>query len=420
MSKTQISNLCERRHLLPERIKKTAEDISVRVEREGDKALFDLTAEIDGVKLKTLAVNAEEFKAARTKVPENLKKAIKTAARNIEIFHKTQIPAKAAPVQTSKGVKCWRRFTPLETAGIYVPGGSAPLFSTALMLALPAKIAGCKNIILCTPPAKDGGVTPEILYAAELCGVSRVFKAGGAQAIFAMAYGTESIPRVDKIFGPGNQYVTAAKMMASSSVAIDMPAGPSEALIIADGSTDPVFAASDILSQAEHGPDSQSVLVSASAEKTRLILKEVSRMLNKLPRKDIAAAALKNSFAVNVKNIKEALAFSNAYAPEHLILNIKNWWEAAERVVNAGSVFCGPLSAEPLGDYASGTNHTLPTAGFARAFGGVNVQSFGKWITYQTATAEGLKTLGGAVMLMAEAEGLRAHANAIKIRRGAQ
>ena len=387
-----------------------------KVKDKGDKAIFKYTKKFDKVKLKDLAVTEKEIKSADCFFPEELKHAIQQARSNIEKFHRSQIEQPAV-IETMPGISCWRRSVGIEKVGIYIPGGSAPLFSTVLMLAIPAMIAGCKEIILCTPPSKDGSVNPAILYAARLCGVTKIFKAGGVQAIAAMAYGTESIPKVFKIFGPGNQYVTCAKQLAQKDgVAIDMPAGPSEVLVIADETAVPEFIAADLLSQAEHGADSQVILLTTNetvAEKVQVCIEE---QLIDLPRKTIAGKALLNSKIILLKTIEEAIELSNLYAPEHLILSCNNASELTGKIISAGSVFIGNYSPESVGDYASGTNHTLPTNGYAAMYSGVSVDSFVKRITFQQLSQEGLKNIGNTVMKMAEAEGLDAHKNAVAIR----
>jgi histidinol dehydrogenase len=345
-----------------------------------------------------------------------LKNAIALAAKNIEKFHAAQV-SKVDKVETMSGVTCWRKSVGIERVGLYIPGGSAPLFSTVLMLGIPAKIAGCSRVVLCTPPNKSGKVNPAILYAAQQVGVTEVYKVGGIQAIAALAFGTESVPRVDKIFGPGNAYVTAAKQLVSNmGVAIDMPAGPSEVMVLADESANPAFVAADLLSQAEHGADSQSVLVCSNERIVSAVQQAVSEQLQALQRKDLAQLSLNNSKIVLVKNAEEMLQVANIYASEHLIISTKNAEKMAEKVVNAGSVFIGNYSPESVGDYASGTNHALPTAGYARSFSGVSVDSFIRKITFQKLTQEGLKNIGAAVEIMAEAEGLQAHKNAVSLR----
>jgi len=387
-----------------------------KVRNEGDRALFELTEKFDGAVIKDLRVPASEIRDSADTVPENLRNAISVAMSNIEKFHRAQL-IREEPVETTKGIKCWRKSVPISKAGIYVPGGTAPLFSTLLMLAVPAKIAGCNEVIMCSPPDKNGKINPLILYAAYSAGVTDIFKVGGAQAIAAMAYGTESVPRVDKIFGPGNQYVTKAKeMVQAEGIAIDMPAGPSEVLVIADRDADPAFIASDLLSQAEHGTDSQVILVTDSQEILNNVKEETYNQLNLLPRRSIAAKTLENSLLILLDSIAECMEFSNLFAPEHLIISTHDHLSLAEKVVNAGSVFLGKYSCESAGDYASGTNHTLPTSGYARSYSGVSTESFMKKITFQEVSAEGLKNLGPVIEQLAEAELLQAHKNAVTIR----
>ena len=397
-------------------LEKVVKKILEKVKDKGDKAVRKYTRDFDGVKLKNLSVSEKEIKAAENLLSQELKTAIRQAKANIEKFHRSQIE-EIKVIETMPGINCWRRSVGIEKIGIYIPGGSAPLFSTVLMLAIPATIAGCKEITLCTPPSKVGPIDPAILYAADLCGVTKIFKAGGAQAIAAMAYGTESIPKVFKIFGPGNQYVTAAKqLIQKEGAAIDIPAGPSEVLVIADETAVPEFVAADLLSQAEHGPDSQVILLTTSEkvlEKTLLCIKE---QLNELPRKEIVEKALANSKIVLLTSIAEAVDLSNLYAPEHLILSCSNADELTGNIISAGSVFIGNYSPESVGDYASGTNHTLPTNGYAAIYSGVSLDSFVKKITFQQLTKEGLTNIGSTVMAMAEAEGLDAHKNAVAFR----
>lgn len=386
------------------------------IKTNGDQALKEFTAKFDGAHLEQLQVTKAELAAASKDTPLELKNAIDHAARNIEAFHKAQV-AKEEHVITQPGVECWRKVTPIEKVGLYIPGGTAPLFSTVLMLAIPAKIAGCKEIVLCTPPNKEGKINPAILYAASSVGCTKVFKLGGIQAVGAMAYGTESVPSVYKIFGPGNQYVTAAKQMASlDGVAIDMPAGPSEVLVYADETGNPEFIASDLLSQAEHGADSQVVFVTCVERLIDDVKDAVKRQLSDLPRKEIAKKALDNSVYILMKNEKEALALINEYGPEHLIIGAKNEALFIDQVTNAGSVFLGNYTPESAGDYASGTNHTLPTNGYAKSYSGVSLDSYTKKITYQRISQEGLKTLGPVIEIMAEAEELFAHKNAVTLR----
>lgn len=387
-----------------------------KVKKEGDKAIHELSEKLDGVVIGNFKVSSSEINRAAKNVPVNLREAIIVAKANIEKFHRAQL--KNEPViETTKGVKCWRKSIPLKRAGLYIPGGTAPLFSTVLMLAVPAKIAGCSEIIICTPPDKNGNINPLILFAAHLAGVSDIFTIGGAQAIAAMAYGTESVPKVDKIFGPGNQYVTKAKEMVQlDGIPIDMPAGPSEVLVIADKYADPVFAASDLLSQAEHGADSQVLLLTDTADFMNKVKKETERQLEILPRKEIALKALENSSFILLRSLAECIEFSNLYAPEHLILSTSDPLVLADKVINAGSVFLGKYSCESAGDYASGTNHTLPTNGYAKNFSGVSTESFMKKITFQEISPEGLKNLGPVIEQMAEAEQLHGHKNAVTLR----
>ncbi len=386
------------------------------VAREGDAALRRFTRHFDGVELEHLAVPEAEFDAAEASLEPALKDAIRQAAANIERFHAAQAET-VQVVETMPGVRCWRKALPIERVGLYVPGGSAPLFSTVLMLAVPARLAGCARVVLCTPPQRDGSVHPAILFAARLAGVAEVCRVGGAQAIAALALGTESVPRVDKIFGPGNQYVTAAKQLVQrQGVAIDLPAGPSEVLVVADDTAVPAFVAADLLSQAEHGPDSQVVLVALSEKLLEAALAELEAQLDALPRADIARQALAHSRAIVVRTPDEALAFANAYAPEHLILALAEAERWAEAVRHAGSVFLGHYTPESAGDYASGTNHTLPTNGHARAWSGVSLDSFVRKTTFQQITAAGLQRLGPVVETMAAAEALEAHRRAVSIR----
>ena len=386
------------------------------VKANGDKAVLEYAEQFDRVKLESLAVTPEEMKEAEAQVPIELKVAILLAQRNIYTFHKKQ-KFEGKKVETMEGVTCWQKAVGIEKVGLYVPGGTAPLFSTVLMLAVPAKIAGCKEIVLCTPPNKEGKVNPAILYAAQVAGVSKIFKAGGVQAIGAMAYGTESVPKVYKIFGPGNQYVMAAKqMVAMHDVAIDMPAGPSEVEVIADETANPKFVAADLLSQAEHGLDSQVVLVTTSEKLLEEVEYEVQHQLARLPRWQIAEKSLENSKLILVKDMDEALEITNEYAPEHLIVETKDYMEVAEKVVNAGSVFLGSYTPESAGDYASGTNHTLPTNGYAKAYSGVSLDSFIRKITFQEINREGIQNIGPAIEVMAAHEQLDAHKNAVTVR----
>ena len=386
------------------------------VKANGDKAVLGYEEQFDKVKLESLAVTPEEIKEAEAQVPIELKVAILLAQRNIYTFHKKQ-KFEGKKVETMEGVTCWQKAVGIEKVGLYIPGGTAPLFSTVLMLAVPARIAGCKEIVLCTPPNKEGKVHPAILYAAQVSGVSKIFKIGGVQAIGAMAYGTESVPKVYKIFGPGNQYVMAAKqMVAMHDVAIDMPAGPSEVEVIADETANPKFVAADLLSQAEHGLDSQVVLITTSEKLLNEVEYEVQHQLSRLPRWQIAEKSLENSKLILVKDMDEAIELTNEYAPEHLIIETKDYMELAEKVVNAGSVFLGSYTPESAGDYASGTNHTLPTNGYAKAYSGVSLDSFIRKITFQEINREGIQNIGPAIEVMAAHEQLDAHKNAVSVR----
>ena len=390
----------------------------IRDREEGDRAVLDYEEKFDKVVLASLAVSEEEQQEAENLVSEDLKAAIRLAKQNIETFHAAQ-RFEGKKVQTQPGVTCWQKAVAIEKVGLYIPGGTAPLFSTVLMLAVPARIAGCKEIVLCTPPGRDGKVHPAVLFAAKVAGVNRIFKAGGIQAIAAMAYGTESVPKVYKIFGPGNQYVTAAKQLVSlRDVAIDMPAGPSEVEVLADETANPIFVAADLLSQAEHGVDSQAILITTSVELQQAVKVEVERQLALLPRKEIAEKSLANSKLIVVDSMTEAIELTNAYAPEHLIIETEDYLSVAERIVNAGSVFLGSLTPESAGDYASGTNHTLPTNGYAKAYSGVSLDSFIRKITFQEIKPEGLNIIGPAIELMAANEQLDAHKNAVSVRLG--
>lgn len=382
----------------------------------GDAAIKKITLQFDRVSINELRVTAEKIAAAENLLTPGLKTAIQLAKVNIEIFHNSQIQ-KVERIETMPGVWCWRKSVGIEKVGIYIPGGSAPLFSTVLMLGIPAKIAGCKEVILCTPPNEQGEINPAILYAASLVGVTAIYSVGGAQAIAAMAYGTATIPKVHKIFGPGNQYVTAAKQLVQQNgIAIDMPAGPSEVCVWADENAIPSFVAADLLSQAEHGPDSQVILVANNKAIVSAIQLEIDLQLSALPRKDFATKALANSKAIILSNQDQAIDLINAYAPEHLILSVDNALQIADKIINAGSVFIGNYSPESVGDYASGTNHTLPTNGYAKAYSGVSLDSFVKKITFQQLTERGLMNIAPTVIEMAEAEGLQAHSNAVSVR----
>lgn len=414
-SRDSWSALLQRPQLELEFLEGAVRNVLNRVKKSGDSAVRELTLQYDKVSVEALQVSAAELADATASLPDDLKKAIQTAAANIEKFHAAQ-KREPVKVETTPGVTCWRKAVAIDKVGIYIPGGSAPLFSTVLMLGIPAKLAGCREVVLCSPPDKSGKINAAILFAAQLVGVKKIFKAGGAQAIAAMAYGTESIPNVYKIFGPGNQYVTKAKqLIMEDGVAIDMPAGPSEVLVMADESAVASFVAADLLSQAEHGEDSQVILVLNNDKSVAAIQQAIQQQLSTLPRKAIAEKALLNSRVVILPK-KDAIDFVNAYAPEHLIINMNDPEGIAAEIVNAGSVFLGNYSPEAIGDYASGTNHTLPTNGHAKAFAGVALESFVKYITYQQLTPEGLRNLGPVVEKMAEAEQLEGHKMAIRVR----
>lgn len=414
--RSQWDEILKRPVLNTESLFDTVRDIINRVRVGGDRTVMEYEAMFDKAELTSLAVTLEEIEEAEKEVPIELKAAIYLAKRNIAAFHAAQ-RFEGKKVDTMEGVTCWQKAVAIEKVGLYIPGGTAPLFSTVLMLAIPAKIAGCKEIVLCTPPDKNGKVHPAILFAAHLAGVSKIFKAGGVQAIASMAYGTESIPKVYKIFGPGNQYVTAAKQLVSlRDVAIDMPAGPSEVEVLADESANPVFVAADLLSQAEHGVDSQAVLITTSEKLQTEVVYEVERQLGYLNRRDIAEKSLANSKLILVKDMDEALELTNAYAPEHLIIETKNYMEVSGRIINAGSVFLGAFSPESAGDYASGTNHTLPTNGYAKAYSGVSLDSFIRKITFQEILPDGMAAIGPAIEVMAANEHLDAHKNAVTVR----
>lgn len=415
--KSQWPVLCERPQIELDFLEGSVKNIINRVRKSGDDAVRELTLQFDKVQVGELQVSEKEIAEAAATIPSTLKTAILAAAKNIEVFHAAQKRI-TEKIETMPGVTCWRKATAIQKVGIYIPGGSAPLFSTVLMLGVPARLSGCEEVILCSPPDKSGKINPAILFAAQLTGVKKIFKVGGAQAIAAMAFGTVTIPSVSKIFGPGNQYVTKAKQLISQEgIAIDMPAGPSEVLVIADENADPVFVAADLLSQAEHGADSQVVLATTNAEMVTRISKEIENQLESLPRKEIAKEALSNSLSLVFENNKELIAFVNEFAPEHLIINTKDCDQLVDQVVNAGSIFLGPYTPEAAGDYASGTNHTLPTNGFAKAFGGVSLESFMKYITVQKISKAGLDVLGPIVEEMAEAEQLKGHAEAVRVRR---
>ncbi len=416
--KSQWQEILKRPVMNTENLFDTVRSVIDRVKEEGDRAVLDYEEKFDKVVLASLAVSEEEQQEAENLVSEDLKAAIRLAKQNIETFHAAQ-RFEGKKVQTQPGVTCWQKAVAIEKVGLYIPGGTAPLFSTVLMLAVPARIAGCKEIVLCTPPGRDGKVHPAVLFAAKVAGVNRIFKAGGIQAIAAMAYGTESVPKVYKIFGAGNQYVTAAKQLVSlRDVAIDMPAGPSEVEVLADETANPIFVAADLLSQAEHGVDSQAILITTSVELQQAVKVEVERQLALLPRKEIAEKSLANSKLIVVDSMTEAIELTNAYAPEHLIIETEDYLSVAERIVNAGSVFLGSLTPESAGDYASGTNHTLPTNGYAKAYSGVSLDSFIRKITFQEIKPEGLNIIGPAIELMAANEQLDAHKNAVSVRLG--
>lgn len=418
-SHSKRKKLAERPMIRQRKLMDTVEKIFYNIRRKGNKAVLAYSRQFDWPTQETLEVDQSTIEKAISEVPERLKQSIDLARKNIEIFHRSQ-QEEVRKVETAPGVVCWRESRPITRVGIYIPGGTAPLFSTVLMLAVPAKIAGCKEIVLCTPPDEEGKINPAILYAAAMTGVTKIFAVGGIQAIGAMTFGTESIPKVDKIFGPGNQYVMAAKRSAQYyGIAIDMPAGPSELLVIADKSCNPSFVAADLLSQAEHGLDSQVILLSDNKRVIKAVNKEIDYQLNNLPRRDIAAQALKNSKAILFDDLDECIDFSNFYAPEHLILATETPVLLSRGVTTAGSVFLGHYSCESAGDYASGTNHTLPTSGYAAAYSGVSLDSFVKKITFQQLSEEGIISIGNAVEIMAEAEQLIAHKNAMTLRLGA-
>lgn len=410
------SELCRRAGSDDRDVAARVEAIVDRVAREGDKALYALAEEIDGVRLTALRVSEEEFAAAERAVSDELKRAIDVAVANISAFHRAQLPHEVR-VETAPGVTCIQRPVPIRRVGLYVPGGTAPLFSTVLMLALPASIAGCGEVVMCTPTDRNGCVAAEVLYAARRCGVGAVYKAGGAQAVAAMAYGTESIPKVDKIFGPGNRYVTVAKQLVSGrNTSIDMPAGPSEVMVMADGSASPSFVAADMLSQAEHGRDSQAMVVCDTRSLAEAVVAEVERQAAALSRTGYVAESLSHSRVVVFDERQAMVDFANMYAAEHLIVMMRDAWSIVDRITAAGSVFVGPYSPESAGDYASGTNHTLPTSGWAHSCSGVNIDSFMRKMTIQELSREGLATLAPTIVAMADAEGLQAHAEAVRVR----
>ena len=414
--KESWKELCRRPEIARNDLENVVRGIINSVKSETDNAVYFFSGKFDGVSSGNLKVTSEEIQESDRQIPQELKNAIKVAKKNIENFHSAQLITEPV-IETFKGVRCWRKSVAIEKVGLYVPGGSAPLFSTLLMLGIPAKLAGCNEIIVCTPPGKDGKVNPLILYTAKLIGITEIFKAGGAQAIAAMAYGTESIPNVYKIFGPGNQYVTKAKeLVQQDGIAIDLPAGPSEVFVIADNKSNPQFIAADLLSQAEHGPDSQVIMLTDDRELIVKVKSEVDRQVQLLPRKEIALKALENSKLIMLHTMNDCIVFSNLYAPEHLIINTSDASSVANNIRNAGSVFLGNFSCESAGDYASGTNHTLPTNGFAKNFSGVSTESFLKKISFQEISAEGIKNLGPTIELMAEAESLIGHKNAVNVR----
>lgn len=413
---SEWTEITERPHLDVSKLNDIVAGVLSDIKLRGDQAVKEYELKFDHAALESLAVSAEEMEAAKNLISKELKDALVLAHNNIAKFHQAQT-FKPEKIETCPGVTCWQKSVAIEKVGLYIPGGTAPLFSTVLMLATPAKIAGCKEIVLCTPPDKEGKVNPAILVAASIAGVSKIFKIGGIQAVGAMAYGTESVPKVYKIFGPGNQYVMAAKQQVSlHDVAIDMPAGPSEVCVIADDKSNAAFVAADLLSQAEHGVDSQVILICTSEQKLNAVMQEIELQLERLPRKEVAAKTLENSKLVLVHDTDEAMKLSNAYAPEHLILCTENYTTLAEKVVNAGSVFMGQYACESAGDYASGTNHTLPTHGYAHAYNGVNLDSYNRKVTFQELTPKGVYSIGKAVVSMAENEQLEAHANAMRIR----
>ena len=412
----QWQSLVERPHLDVSCLNATVSTVLEDVKKRGDEAVKDYELQFDHASLSTIAVSQQEIDKSEQLLSESLKKAICLAHHNIKVFHESQC-FEGKQIETQPGVTCWQKSVAIEKVGLYIPGGTAPLFSTVLMLATPAKIAGCKEIVLCTPPAADGSVNPAILYAAKVAGVNKIFKAGGVQAIGAMAYGTETIPKVYKIFGPGNQYVMAAKQQVSlHDVAIDMPAGPSEVCVVADHTANAAFVAADLLSQAEHGIDSQVFFITTSEDMLQQVQQQLDEQLQQLPRKEMAQKSLDNSKLIVVKNTSEAIALSNVYAPEHLIIQTSDYEQLAEQVTNAGSVFLGKYACESAGDYASGTNHTLPTHGYATAYSGVNLDSYCRKITFQHLTEEGIKHIGAAVEEMAAAESLTAHQRAMSVR----
>lgn len=415
-SRSEWEAICKRPSSENPAVRSIVSAIIERVRRDGDKALEELSSEIDGFIPDSIRVSDAEIALACSQVSDNVKNAISVAAANIKAFHSAQMPSQIE-VETIPGVTCIQKPVPISSVGLYIPGGTAPLFSTVLMLAIPAQIAGCARTILCTPAGKDGKIAPAVLYAAHFCGIKDIFKVGGAQAVAAMAFGTGSIPKVDKIFGPGNQFVTTAKqMLGGNTVAIDMPAGPSEVMVIADSSSDPSFVAADLLSQAEHGNDSQVVLVCNDEGFQSEVLSQIELQTTSLGRKNFAENALSKSCAVIFSKKEDIIDFANSYAPEHLIISTEDAWDIAAGITAAGSVFVGQFTPESAGDYASGTNHTLPTCGWARSFSGVNIDSYMRKMTLQSATRQGLEALASTITDMAEAEGLQAHANAVTVR----
>lgn len=415
-SRNDWASIVKRPHLDLSRLNATVKSVLDDVKAQGDAAVKRYEEKFDHVSLTSLAVTPKEIDEAMSIITPELKASLELAHHNIFIFHEAQ-KFEGHKIETAKGVTCWQKSVPIEKVGLYIPGGTAPLFSTVLMLATPAKIAGCGEIVLCTPPNREGKINPAILAAAKIAGVNKIYKAGGVQAIGAMAYGTETVPKVYKIFGPGNQFVMAAKQQVSlRDVAIDMPAGPSEVCVIADDTSNPVYVAADLLSQAEHGTDSQVILITTSEEMLCKVKDEVTKQLDSLPRREIAAQTLENSKLVLVKDYDEAMDLSNCYAPEHLIIATNNYEEHAEKVINAGSVFLGQWACESAGDYASGTNHTLPTHQYALSYNGVNLDSYNRKVTFQHLTEDGIRSIGKAVVCMAENEQLEAHANAMRLR----
>lgn len=412
---SEWSRLCERNIPDDSEIEKSVESIIESVRRNGDKSLIDFCRRFDNLETDALSLTKEEIEEGAAKVNDEVAKAIHNAAENIERFHKAQLPH-PVEVETAPGVRCVQRGVPIRRVGLYIPGGQAPLFSTVLMLAIPARVAGCKEIVLCTPSNREGMIAPEILYTAKYCGIDSIYRIGGAQAIAALAFGTETIGRVDKIFGPGNRYVTKAKQIVSRFTSIDMPAGPSEVMVLADETSNPFFVAADMLSQAEHGPDSQAIAVCSSEAIGERIAMEVNRLSKFLPRHDVINRSLSHSRIIILNDKPSIIKFANEYAPEHLIISMCDPWNVASGIYNAGSVFIGNYSPESAGDYASGTNHTLPTSGWARSFSGVNIDSFMRKITYQELTPEGLRLLSTTITAMAHAEGLDAHALAVDVR----